>query len=118
MFNRQRNKIEAKLLQPLVTVLRLLLTEGWSELEGNVIKRKGTKSWHITEKNIVPHLKNIRDLNNNTIFSKVCVQFTVLSIQYLLTLSYMCFQDKIHLAAGILDTNCFDLKCDQKVRIL
>ena len=27
-------------------------------------------------------------------------------------------QDDIHLAAGILDTNCFDLKCDKKVRIV
>ena len=71
ILNRKRNKTEAKLLQPLVTVLRLLLTDGWSELEGNVIKRKGTRSWNFTEKNIIPHLENIRDLNNNYIFSKV-----------------------------------------------
>ena len=71
ILNRKRNKTEAKLLQPLVTVLRLLLTDGWSELEGNVIKRKGTRSWNFTEKNIIPHLENIRDFNNNCIFSKV-----------------------------------------------
>ena len=52
-------------------VLRLLLTDGWSELEGNVSKRKGTKSWNFTEKKMIPHLEKIRDLNNNEIFSKV-----------------------------------------------
>ena len=71
MLNRQRSKTEAKLLQPLVTVLRLLLTDGWSELEGHVIQRQGTKSWNFTDRNIIPHLHNIRDLNHNHIFSKV-----------------------------------------------
>ena len=75
MLNRKRNKTEAKLLQPLVTILRLLLTDGWSELEGNVSKRKGSKSWNFTEKNIIPHLQNIRDLNHNNIFSKVWFGF-------------------------------------------
>ena len=78
MLNRQRSKTEAKLLQPLVTVLRLLLTDGWSELEGHVIQRQGTKSWNFTEKNIIPHLHNIRDLNHNHIFSKV--RYLLLSV--------------------------------------
>ena len=65
------NKTEAKLLQPLVTVLRLLLSDGWRELEGNVARRSGTRSWNFTERNIVPYLQNIRDLNHNTFFSKV-----------------------------------------------
>ena len=109
MLNRRRSKTEAKLLQPLVTVLRLLLTDGWRELEGHVIQRQGTKSWNFTEKNVIPHLHKIRDLNNNHIFSKVwfcqnCILF------------WFFHQDDIHLAAGILDTNCFDLKCDKKVR--
>ena len=108
MLNRQRSKTEAKLLQPLVTVLRLLLTDGWSELEGHVIQRQGTKSWNFTEKNIIPHLHNIRDLNHNHIFSKV--RYLLLSVSYIFS------KDDIHLAAGILDTNCFDLKCDKKVR--
>ena len=83
ILNRKRNKTEAKLLQPLVTVLRLLLTNGWSELEGNVIKRKGTRSWNFTEKNIIPHLQNIRDFNNNNIFSKVRSWLTTYKYKYI-----------------------------------
>ena len=52
-------------------MLRLLLSDGWRELEGNVARRSGTRSWNFTERNIVPYLQNIRDLNHNTFFSKV-----------------------------------------------
>ena len=62
-------------------------------MEGNVDKRIGSKSWNFVEKKILPALENIRDENNNEIFSK----------------------EDIHLAAGILDTNCFELKSSARV---
>ena len=74
-------------------ISRLLMKDNWRHLEGNVHKRVGSKSWNFVEKQIVPRLENITDENNNKVFPK----------------------EDIHLAAGILDTNCFELKSSKRV---
>ena len=89
------NKTQAKLLLPCVTVLRLLLHHGWRHLESNMEMRKHSKSWNVVERYVVPLLSKIKDENDNTAFSK----------------------EDIHLAAGILDTNCFQVKSNEIVSL-
>ena len=74
-------------------IFRLLLSQGWKDLEGHVTRRRGSRSWNFVEKHIVPKLISITDENQNCIFT----------------------QDEIHLAAGVLDTNSFELNHDNKV---
>ena len=74
-------------------IFRLLLSQGWKDLEGHVTRRRGSRSWNFVEKHIVPKLISITDENQNCIFT----------------------HDEIHLAAGVLDTNSFELNHDNKV---
>ena len=66
----------------------------WRTLEANIGNRKESRSSNFTQKQIVPLLSNITDDNHNQIFTI----------------------DDIHLAAGVLDTNCFELKTSKQVR--
>lgn len=86
------NKTQAKLLLPCVTILRLLMQENWKHLESNLEMRKSSKSWNVVEKNVVPLLSEITDENENQLFTR----------------------DDIHLAAGVLDTNCFQVKSKEQ----
>ena len=63
------------------------------------------------EKHIVPIVTSLRDFNGNNMFTKV-------TIWYLDPAKYSVIfplQDDIHLAAGVLDTNCFEIKTKDKV---
>ena len=62
---------EAKLLLSAVTVLRLLLMEGWRQLEGHSELRKNTPPWKFVEKHVVPYLEHLRDKNGNLLFPRV-----------------------------------------------
>ena len=61
----------AKLLLGAVTVLRLLLREGWRELEGHMDSRRNGQQWKVVEKHIVPVLGQLVDENGNILFSQV-----------------------------------------------
>ena len=63
-------------------------------MESNIELRKDSKSWNVVEKYVVPLLSKLTDENGNLLFSK----------------------EEIHLAAGVLDTNCFQIKSKEKVR--
>jgi len=79
---------KAKLLLPLATIIRLLNVNSWRHLESNFYQRLFSKSWNFTEKNIIPHLMNLETCH----FSN----------------------EEIHMAAGVLDTNCFEIKAHKK----
>ena len=55
----------------LVSVARLLLTEGWDHLEGNVDKRIGTQTWEVIENFVVPVLVEIKKKDGSKLFTKV-----------------------------------------------
>ena len=57
-------------VQSLVSVARLLLTEGWDHLEGNVDKRSGTQSWEVIENFVVPVLMEIKKKDGTKLFTK------------------------------------------------
>ena len=61
----------AKLLLSAVTVLRLLLRDGWKELEGHLDRRRNGEQWMVVEKQIMPLLGKLMDKNENILFSKV-----------------------------------------------
>lgn len=69
------------------------MQENWKHLESNLEMRKSSKSWNVVEKNVVPLLSEITDENENQLFTR----------------------DDIHLAAGVLDTNCFQVKSKEQV---
>jgi len=72
----------------LVSVARLLLCHGWDHLEGNVDARVGSAAWDDIETGVVPVLCKARGRDGSLLFSK----------------------EYVHLAAGVLDTNCFEYK--------
>jgi len=72
----------------LVSVARLLLCHGWDHLEGNVDARVGCDAWEDIETGVIPLLCKARGKDGSLLFSK----------------------EHVHLAAGILDTNCFEYK--------
>jgi len=93
------SNIEAKLLLSLTSVLRLLLLEksnNWQDLESNIMERKqqafsgsgSISGWRFVETKLVPLLTSLKNESGHFLFS----------------------QDDIHEAAGVLDTNCFQLK--------
>ena len=61
----------AKLVLGAVSVLRLLLREGWRELEGHMDSRRNGLQWKVGEKHIVPVLGQLMDENGNILFSQV-----------------------------------------------
>ena len=63
----------AKLLLNTVTILRLLLKGGWEELESHMEKRRGGKQWMMVEKQVMPVLSQLRDNNDNILFSEVII---------------------------------------------
>ena len=62
---------ECESVHSLVSVARLLLTEGWDHLEGNVDKRIGTQSWEVIENCVVPVLMEIKNKDGTKLFTKV-----------------------------------------------
>ena len=54
-----------------MSVLRLLLREGWRELEGHMDSRRNGQQWKVVEKHIVPVLGQLVDENGNILFSRV-----------------------------------------------
>ena len=54
----------------LVSVARLLLTEGWNHLEGNTEKRIGTHTWEVIENFVVPLLMEIKKKDGTILFTK------------------------------------------------
>ena len=56
-----------------VTILRLLLKGGWEELESHMEKRRGGKQWMMVEKQVMPVLSQLRDNNDNILFSEVII---------------------------------------------
>lgn len=85
-------KSEAKILLSMVSVLRLLLMEGWRHLESHSDLRKNTKQWRFHQKHIVPVIQNLTDVDEKPLFTK----------------------DMIDHAAGVLDTNSFEIKNKDK----
>ena len=49
---------------------RLLLTEGWDHLEGNVDKRIGTQTWEVIDNFVVPLLVEIKKKDGTILFTK------------------------------------------------
>ena len=86
----------------LVSVARLLLCHGWDHLEGNVDARVGCDAWEDIETGVIPLLCKARGKDGSLLFSKVCCDDCLLLPSIL--------QEHVHLAAGILDTNCFEYK--------
>ena len=82
--------VQWNLLLYLYLYLRLLRKNSWKHLESNFYQRKHNKSWNFTEKNIIPYLINLETCH----FSN----------------------EEIHMAAGVLDTNCFEIKACKKVK--
>lgn len=87
----------------LVSVARLLLSEGWDQLEGNTGIRVGTQAWEVIENFVVPVLMLVKGKVGSSMFTKV---LRACHIDYF----YSCLQERIHHAAGVLDTNCFEHK--------
>ena len=87
----------------LVSVARLLLSEGWDQLEGNTGIRVGTQAWEVIENFVVPVLMRIKGKDGSSTFTKV---FWSCHIDYFNS----CIREHIHHAAGVLDTNCFEHK--------
>eukprot|EP00092_Neocalanus_flemingeri_P042777 GFUD01046913.1.p1 GENE.GFUD01046913.1~~GFUD01046913.1.p1 ORF type:complete len:413 (+),score=129.07 GFUD01046913.1:32-1270(+) len=83
---------ECESVHSLVCVARLLLTEGWDQLEGQVDCRAGTQAWEVIENCVVPVLMKIKGVDGRPVFTK----------------------ERIHLAAGVIDTNAFELKVHTK----
>ena len=55
----------------LVSVARLLLSEGWDQLEGNTGIRVGTQAWEVIENFVVPVLIMVKGKDGISRFTKV-----------------------------------------------
>lgn len=77
----------------LVTVLRLLLSGKVNELESHLQRREGTPIWLYVETSVVPILSRLVDTNNEPLYTP----------------------ELIHKAAGVLDTNTFELRTENSV---
>ena len=77
----------------LVTVLRLLLSGKVNELESHLERREGTPIWLYVETSVVPILSRLLDTNKEPLFTP----------------------ELIHKAAGVLDTNTFELRTEDSV---
>ena len=62
---------ECESVHSLVSVARLLLTEGWDQLEGHVDSRVGTEAWEVIENCVVPVLERIKGKDGKPLFTKV-----------------------------------------------
>ena len=58
-------------MRSLVSVARLLLSEGWDQLEGNTGIRVGTQAWEVIENFVVPVLIMIKGKDGRSMFTKV-----------------------------------------------
>ena len=74
----------------LVTVLRLLLSGKVNELESHLERREGTPIWLYVETSVVPVLSRLVDTHKQPLFTP----------------------ELIHKAAGVLDTNTFELRTE------
>ena len=78
---------------PVVTVLHLLLSGKVDELESHLERREGTPIWLYVETSVVPILSRLLDTNKEPMFTP----------------------ELIHKAAGVLDTNTFELRREDSV---
>ena len=62
---------QAKISLSVVSVLRLLLMDGWKHLESHAEKEKNTKQGKFRQKHIIPLIKNLRDAHGNQLFTEV-----------------------------------------------
>ena len=63
--------VQAKQVLCLVTILRLLLTEGWQALESHGGSRRGGGAWARVETHVVPTLAGLKGADGRTLFTKV-----------------------------------------------
>jgi len=88
-----RSEDEAFKVYSMVTVLRLLLQGSWDQFESHYEERKNSPIWIYNQKFVVPLLSQLRCPDGGILFPP----------------------DKIHEAAGALDTNTFEVKTVDKV---